>query len=103
MAIIRTNILIGRFKDEMSMITYIGFNFTVKLSEDDAEDEFVVEYVCPDEENRNTVKQKHFTTPYIYEILESENPIWQLTDYQKANLPHNYEKSKKLFSIYVTH
>ncbi|WP_431030159.1 hypothetical protein [Lysinibacillus sp. LZ02] len=81
----------------MSMITYIGFNFSVKLSEDDADDEFLVEYVCPDEENRNIVKQKHFTTPYIYAILENGNPIWQLTDYHKTYSPHNYEKSKKTF------
>lgn len=81
----------------MSMITYIGFNFPIKLSEDDVENEFEVDYVSPDEEHRNIVKQKHFTTPYIYEFLQFANPIWQLTDYNKAYSPHNYEKSKKTF------
>jgi len=26
-----------------------------------------------------------------------ENPIWQITDYNKVYSPHNYEKSKKTF------
>lgn len=81
----------------MSMITYIGFNFPIKLSEDDIENEFEVDYVCPNEEHRKIVRQKHFTTPYIYEVLQFTNPIWQLTDYHKVNSPHNYEKSKKTF------
>ena len=80
----------------MSMITYIGFNFPLKLSEDDVEKEFEVDYICPDEEHRKTVKYNHFTTSYIYEVLQTE-PIWQLTDYHKSNSPHNYEKSKTTF------
>ena len=29
--------------------------------------------------------------------MQFANPIWQLTDYNKVNSPHNYEKSKKTF------
>ncbi|WP_409295879.1 hypothetical protein V1498_20420 [Peribacillus sp. SCS-26] len=85
----------------MSMITYVGFNFPIKPSEDVVENEFEVYYVCPDEEHRGIVKQKHFTTPYIYEILQA-NPIWELTDYNKAHSPHNYEKSRKTF-LHICH
>lgn len=81
----------------MSMIAYIGFNFPIKLNEGDVEHEYEVDYVCPDAEHLNIVKQKHFTTPYIFEILQFANPIWELTDYNKAYSPHNYEKSKKNF------
>ena len=81
----------------MTMITYIGFNFPIKLSENDVENEFDVDYAFPYEEHRNIVKQKHFTTPYIYQIIQFTNPIWELTDYNKVNSPHNYEKSKKTF------
>lgn len=85
----------------MSMIAYIGFNFPIKLNEGDVEHEYEVDYVYPDAEHLNIVKQKHFTTPYIFEILQFANPIWELTDYNKAYSPLNYEKSKKNFSIYV--
>lgn len=81
----------------MSMIVYIGFNFPIKLNEGDVEHEYEVDYVCPDAEHLNIVKQKHFTTPYIFEILQFANPIWELTDYNKVYSPHNYEKSKKNF------
>lgn len=59
----------------MSMIAYIGFNFPIKLNEGDVEHEYEVDYVCPDAEHLNIVKQKHFTTPYIFEILQFANPI----------------------------
>lgn len=81
----------------MSMATYIGLNFSAKLNEYYTEDEVEIDYVFSDEENRNVVKQKHFTTPYIYEVSEKGNPIWQMNEYQKIHSPHNYEKSKKTF------
>ena len=87
----------------MTMITYIGFNFPLKISEHDVEDdaeqnlENEFDYDYPYEEHRNIVKQKHFTTPYIYQIIQYANPIWTLTDYEKVNSLHNYEKSKKTF------
>jgi hypothetical protein len=86
----------------MSMATYIGLNFAVKLNEFYTEDEVEIDYVFSDEENRNVVKQKHFTTPYIYEVSEKGHPIWQMNKYQKKQSPHNYEKSKKTF-LYLCH
>ncbi|EAZ85074.1 hypothetical protein BB14905_22428 [Bacillus sp. B14905] len=61
---------------KMSMATYIGLNFTVKLNEYYTEDEVEIDYVFSKEENCNVVKQKHFTTPYIYEVSEKGHPIW---------------------------
>lgn len=87
---------------KMSMITYIGFNFTVKVNEYYTEDEVEIDYVFTEEENRNVVKQKHFTTSYIYEVSEKGQPIWQMNEYQKIHSPHNYEKSKKTF-LYLCH
>lgn len=86
----------------MSMVTYIGLNFPVKLNEYYTEDEVEINYVFSDEENRNVVKQKHFTTPYIYEVSEKNEPIWHMNEYQKIHSPHNYEKSKKTF-LYLCH
>lgn len=81
----------------MSMVTYIGLNFTVTLNEYDTGDEVEIDYVFSDEEDRQLVQQKHFTTPYIYEIFERGNPIWGMNEYEKVHSPHNYEKSKKTF------
>lgn len=86
----------------MSIATYIGLNFTVKLNEYITEAEVEIDYVFSDEENRNVVKQKHFTTQYIYEVFEKGHPIWQMNKYHKINSPHNYEKSKKTF-LYLCH
>ncbi|MFF2175568.1 hypothetical protein ACFVT8_03745 [Lysinibacillus sp. NPDC058147] len=86
----------------MSIATYIGLNFPVKLNEYYTEDEVEIDYVFSDEEDRDVVKQKHFTTPYIYEIYEKGNPIWQMNAYQKIHSPHNYENSKKTF-LYLCH
>ena len=55
---------------KMSMATYIGLNFSVKINEYYTEDEGEIDYVFSDEETGNVVKQKHFTTPYIYEVSE---------------------------------
>ncbi|MET4559628.1 hypothetical protein ABIA69_000771 [Lysinibacillus parviboronicapiens] len=86
----------------MSMATYIGLNFSVKLNEDYTEDEVEIDYVFSSEEDRNVVKQKHFTTPYIYEVFEKDEPIWRMNEDQKIHSPHNYEKSKKTF-LYLCH
>ena len=82
---------------KMSMVTYIGLNFTVTLNEYYTEDEVEINYVFSNEENRSVVQQKHFTTPYIYELFEKGHPIWEMNAYQKTHSPHNYEKSKKTF------
>ncbi|WP_108671358.1 hypothetical protein [Peribacillus acanthi] len=81
----------------MSMATYIGLNFEVKINEYYTEEEVEIDYVFSDEENRNVVQQKHFTTPYIYEVSEKGHPIWQMNEDQRIHSPHNYEKSKKTF------
>lgn len=86
----------------MSMATYIGLNFEVKLNEYLTENEVEIDYVFSDEENRHVVKQKHFSTPYIFEVSEKDGPIWQMNEYQKTHSPHNYEKSKKTF-LYLCH
>ncbi|MFE3573201.1 hypothetical protein [Lysinibacillus sp. NPDC059133] len=86
----------------MSIVTYIGLNFSVKLNEYYTGDEVEINYVFSDEEDRDVVKQKHFTTPYIYEVCEKGNHIWQMNEYQKIHSPHNYEKSKKTF-LYLCH
>lgn len=80
---------------KMSMATYIGLNFALKLNKYYTEDEVEIGYVFSDEESRNVVKQKHFTTPYIYEVSENGHPIWRMNEFQKIHSPHNYEKSKK--------
>jgi len=86
----------------MSMATYIGLNFEVKLNEYYTEDEVEIDYVFSDEEHRNVVKQKHFTTPYIYEVSEKDYPIWQMNESEKIKSPHNYEGSKMTF-LYLCH
>ncbi|MDN7245560.1 hypothetical protein [Planococcus shenhongbingii] len=79
----------------MSMATYIGLNFSVKLPEEYIEDKMEIDYVFSDEENRHAVKQKHFTAPYIYEILETAHPIWEMNEYTKTHSPHDYVNAEK--------
>ncbi|KPN94733.1 hypothetical protein [Lysinibacillus sp. ZYM-1] len=81
----------------MSMATYIGLNFPVEINDDYTEDEVEINYVFSDQENRQAVQQKHFSTPYIYEIATKGAPIWDMHDENKMYSPHNYEKSKRTF------
>ncbi|MFJ7668094.1 hypothetical protein ACIQXI_13335 [Lysinibacillus sp. NPDC097195] len=81
----------------MSMVTYLGLNFTVTLNEYYTEGDVEIGYVFSNEENRTAVQQKHFTTPYIYELFEKGHPIWEMNAYQKRHSPHHYDKSKKTF------
>ncbi|UNL86941.1 hypothetical protein [Priestia koreensis] len=81
----------------MSMVTYIGLNSTVQRCEYVTDNEVDIDYVFSEAENRNTIREKHFSTPYVYEIAEKGEPIWQLTEYHKVHSPHNYQKSKKTF------
>ncbi|MDN7242871.1 hypothetical protein QWY14_13740 [Planococcus sp. N028] len=81
----------------MSIATYIGLNFPVKLPEDYIEDKIEIEYVFSEEEHRQAVKEKHFTVPHIYEISVTEHAIWEMNEYQKIRSPHSYEKAQKTF------
>lgn len=81
----------------MSMVTYIGLNFEMKLNEHYTKDEVEIDYVFSDEENRKVVQQKYFTTPYLYEVAQKGHPIWEMNEYHKIHSPQNYEKSKKTF------
>ncbi|MGN4125516.1 hypothetical protein ACMGD3_10985 [Lysinibacillus sphaericus] len=71
----------------MGIATYIGLYFAVKLNEYYTENEVEINYVFAEEEHRKVVKQKHFTTPNIYEVSEKGEPIWNMNEYQKIHSP----------------
>jgi len=58
----------------MTMKTYIGFNFPMKLSEEEMEDELDLYLPTEEDEYFSIVKEKHFSTPYIYEFYEHGKP-----------------------------
>ena len=81
----------------MSVATYIGLNFEVALSDEIIDDIIEIHYCFSDEENRIAVKEKHFTTQFVYEIMDKSEPIWNMNEYNQQNSPHNFEKAQNTF------
>ena len=81
----------------MSIATYIGLNFEVALSDEIIDDEIEIHYCFSDEENRMTVKEKHFSTQFVYEIMEKSEQIWNMNEYNQQYSPHNFEKAQTTF------
>lgn len=55
----------------MSIVNYLGCNFTLPYSKDDSDDKILIGENFSDDEMRNLVK-KHFTTKNIYEVYTGE-------------------------------
>ncbi|MGA4519641.1 hypothetical protein ACPA0F_20495 [Solibacillus silvestris] len=81
----------------MSVSTYIGLNFEVALSEEIIDDVIEIHYCFSDEENRRTVKEKHFSTQFVYEIMDKSEPIWNMNEYNQQYSPHNFDKAQTTF------
>ncbi len=81
----------------MSIVTYIGLNFEVKISDEMTDEPIEICYGFSEEENRLSIKESHFTTPFVYEICECGEPIWNMNEYNQQYSPHNFEKAKKTF------
>lgn len=52
----------------MSIVNYLGCNFTLPYSKDNSDDKILIGENFSDDEMRNLVK-KHFTTKNIYEVF----------------------------------
>lgn len=81
----------------MSMVTYIGFNFPMEISDDLTEKEVEIDILFSGERDRQNVKEKHFTTQYIYELSMRNEPIWQMYEYYQQHKPQIYEEAKRTF------
>lgn len=44
-----------------------------------------------------SVKEKHFKTQFVYEVLDRESQIWGMNEYNAQFSPHNFEKAKNTF------
>lgn len=67
----------------MSIVNYLGCNFTLPLSSDDSDEKILIGHCFSDEENREVVK-KHFTTKYVYEVYTDHwIGMWFNEGYQK--------------------
>lgn len=55
----------------MSIVNYLGCNFTLPYSKDNSDDKILIGENFSDDEMRNLVK-KHFTTKNIYEVFTGE-------------------------------
>lgn len=81
----------------MSIVTYIGFNFEVEVSDEFSNAPIEVRYFFSDEEKRLSIKETQFTTPFVYEIYESGESIWYMNKHNQQYSPHKFEEAKKAF------
>ncbi|MCM3359678.1 hypothetical protein [Psychrobacillus sp. MER TA 171] len=81
----------------MSIATYIGLNFEIAVSDEFTDDPIEIGYCFSDEENRLSIKERHFTTQFVYEICDYGEAIWNMNEYNQQYSPHNFEKAKKTF------
>ena len=82
----------------MSIATYICLNFEVEVSDEIIDVPIEIGYCFSDEEYRLAVKEKHFKTQFIYEVMDRDNPFWAMNEYNLQYSPHNFEKAKKTFN-----
>ncbi len=82
----------------MSMIIHLGLNFEVPISEECLDEPIEID---TKREEGLIVQQNHFTTPYIYEILEGEKyePIWSMSQFNEQYSPHNLKKAQKTYEL----
>ena len=78
----------------MSMVIHLGLNFEVPISEEYADEPIEID---TNREEGLIVQERHFNTPYIYEIFEGAKyePIWSMSRYNEQYSPHNFKKAKK--------
>ena len=81
----------------MSVATYIGLNFEVEISDEPNDVPIEIMYCFSEEENRLAVREAHFKTHFVYELMDTEDSFWQMTEYNKQYSPHNFEKAKQAF------
>lgn len=81
----------------MSVITYIGLNFEVEVTDDFTDDPVQFTDLSGSEENESALKENHFSTPFVYQLWDTEYLIWEMTEYNKQYSPHNFEKAKETF------
>lgn len=76
----------------MSMVTYIGLNFPVEINDDYTEEVVNITYVFSESEDRQIVKNQHFTTLFVYELETKGDHIWDMHNDKKILSPHNFSK-----------
>ncbi|EFV74832.1 hypothetical protein HMPREF1013_04858 [Bacillus sp. 2_A_57_CT2] len=83
----------------MSIVNYLGCNFTLPLSPDDGDDKILIGDCFSDEENREIVK-KHFTTKYVYEVFTTDFVgIWFNKHYKKDYPKSNTESQMSFLAL----
>ncbi|MBM7691140.1 hypothetical protein JOC77_000545 [Peribacillus deserti] len=83
----------------MSIVNYLGCNFTLHLSPDDSDEKILIGDCFSDEENRENVK-KHFTTKYVYEVFTNHFVgMWFNKHYKKEYLKSNTESQISFLAL----
>ncbi|MFC0469666.1 hypothetical protein ACFFHM_03750 [Halalkalibacter kiskunsagensis] len=80
----------------MSIVNYLGCNFTLPFSDDDSDDKILIGDFFSDEQMRKDVK-KNFSTKYVYEVTSNEfGSIW-FNEYYKSDYPKGHLEGHKSF------
>lgn len=80
----------------MSIVTYLGCNFDVEVTEEMSDDPIEIGYFFSNENKRKDVT-RHFTTQNIFEIFFLDSSIvWINQDYKENSL-NNYHMAQKDF------
>ncbi|WP_191561613.1 hypothetical protein [Metabacillus idriensis] len=81
----------------MSIVNYLGCNFTLPLSPDDSDDQILIGDCHSDEEHRINVK-KHFTTKNVYEVHHGTG-MWFNKHYKKDYPKSNAESQMSFLAL----
>ena len=83
----------------MSIVNYLGCNFSLPLSSDDSEDKILIGDCFADEEMKQRVK-KHFSTRFIYEVYTNKGSgIWFNKHYKKDYPKSNSEEQESFQAL----
>ena len=83
----------------MSVITYIGLNFEVEVTDDISDEPVQFSYCYAGDENYElAVKEKQFTTQFVYQMMDRDNPFRDMNEWNLQYSPDDFEKAKKTFN-----
>ena len=83
----------------MSIVNYLGCNFSLPLSADDSEEKILIGDCFSDEEMKERVK-KHFSTRFIHEVYTNKGSgIWFNKHYKKRYPKSNSEEQESFKAL----
>jgi hypothetical protein len=84
---------------KVSIVNYLGCNFTLPISDDDSEDEVLVNECFPNTEMKQILK-KHLSTIQVYEILgKGHVGIWFNDDYKMRHPRSNIDSQESFLAL----